>query len=367
MNNKVFGIAVHYPQNTNREQVYFGNTTNYIRDLIEEANKKNWTGFVFSPQDVLRRRGVVWGFVRSSGIWRRSFLPIPSVCYLQIGMLSDSDREILNWMSAEMSTQYINSPHVVDILSDRWRSLQIMISHPTLVTKVVETNLYKGARDLGDQINDEENGLCIYPRFRSNNSFMEIKKTGKSFRVREYSGKTIKSSRLKTLDEIDNRIIGLFGEAIVQPKIKTFNIDGYPIVIRTYWQKDVIWSNSLTVLRIGQKESYGRLATIGAIDDHKNLFAKKFKSFSESILYQIESVSKACAELLEQRTHGIHEITVDYLLTTHGNLLLYDVNHHGIETAVKVANPEVKHNLIQKTLRNAEIIYKNSHIDRFTV
>ncbi len=345
MNGKVFGVLCSYGLSYGAGLPNFRSLGNYLRSLNQVFLDKDWTVVVFCIEDVLQSKSIIWGWSRSEGVWRRTFTPIPDVCLIKKSSLNKKEQDLLRWMEEDCDTKFINHPSLVEILNDRWRTNQILISHPNLVSKTPDCfPLIDGKKLL--ELKDKVSSFIIRPRWTSSvqkyiiGEFLED-----GVKCQFYYKKKLKTMTFKNLDGLIRATKENIGPAIVEAHKILFENEGHAVAFRCLFVKTNTWQHQGTLFRVSRKKVFfGPFATMGDVGDYRKVLESLFGQSVDSVLFQALNTSKNIAELLDGRTqNGAKELSVDILLSSNLEPIVFDVSSQGAIFSInKIGNPEFK-------------------------
>ena len=357
----ILGILTHSLR-THEPSELCGPLTRHIRDLVEHAQQLGWISYVYSPRDLLKQRRVVWGWTRDNGNWRRDFFPTPHVTYLRSLSWHPEDVSVIRWLKHETPTQFLNNPDIEEIVHDRWRVIQIGLSHPTLTERFPDTVLLRPGLDIREFL--QENDRCnVINRFRSLESrYAHLVRHPDEFVLRYLTQQVAHTLSLKRPEDVQEKLLQLFGEAIVQPTLDLIRIEGCPMSIRSLWQRSrtLRWQETCCLVRVGKEQStVGPLATVGLFEQCLPLFEGAIEGNSDALRYQLQSVARSVVELVDHRGHGASELAVDLTITTDGKVFVSDVSTiGGIDSLRRLSQPAVRHQMIANTMSYASALYE---------
>lgn len=361
MSQPILGILTHSLR-THEPSELCGPLTRHIRDLVEHAQQLGWLSYVYSPRDLLKQRRVVWGWTRDNGNWRRDFFPTPHVSYLRSLSWYPEDVNVVRWLKHETATQFLNNPDIEEIVHDRWRVIQIGLSHPTLTERFPDTVLLRSGLDIKTFL--QENERCaITNRFRSLESrYGQVVRHHDEFMLRYQAQQVAHTLTLKRPEDVQEKLLDLFGEAIVQPVLDAIRIEQCPISIRSLWQRSrtLRWQETCCLVRVGKEQStVGPLATVGLFEQCLPLFEGSIDGSSDALRYQLQSVARSVVELIDHRGHGASELAVDLTIATDTRVFVTDVSTiGGIDSLRKLSQPALRQQMIANTMSYASALYE---------
>lgn len=342
----------------------FGLLTPYYRSLVERASALGWQGCLFSPRDVLRRRRMIWAWVRSELGWERQFVELPHVAYTRLPSVTDEEGEILRWLRAE-SVQFINQPEVDDMTQDRWRLLAVLQSHPSLTGHIPQTTLLRDLRSVLELL-DSGRSVHVTPRYRTaGQGRILLAVSGDDLLLRHERPILATNRTIRSRDALREKVEELLGEAVAQPSIEPLRFEGCPVSIRQLWQRTATgrWQESAAILRLGQPaaQTYQGV-TVGLLDRYQASLREVIGTRLKAVRYELRSTSQVTVELLSQRSHGAGELTVDCLITSRGNVQILDVSTlTGLESVQRLTDPTVRLAVLSETLGYAALLLQQSH------
>lgn len=339
-----------------------GPLTLHIRDLVEQATALGWISYVFSPRDLLKQRRVAWGWTRSNGAWRRDFFSIPDITYLRSLAWHEDDAAAIRWLKDETSTQFLNNPDIEEIVHDRWRVIQIGLSHPTLNERFIDTSLLRPGTDIREQLRSNER-TTILNRFRSQlHRYSLVTRKSEEFLVRTIAHQTARTTSFRTPDEVQHQLVDEFHDGIVQPYIEPIRVESCPVQIRSYWQRSrtLRWEETCCMIRIGTERScVGPLTTAGLFEQFLPLLSDSLGEKSDAIRYQIQSVARSVVELFDHRGHGASELAIDLLPVSDSRMFIVDVSTlGGIDSLRRLSQPTLRQQMISNALSYASALYE---------
>lgn len=351
MAQKYFGIAV---TSLLRAQPFTSIFANYLRDLVEAAIDRRWKAYIFCPQDVLKQKNIVWGWTRIHGEWRKDFFSLPDVCLIKTTYLSPNDRKIISWLKTK-NTRFINGIQIEDIIFDRWRIIQIILSHATLASKIPESNLMENYWQLPEL---EQRSSIIFSRYRrSSETIGFLTPHQKGFKLKISHRATNKTLLFQSKINLAKQIRNTWQEAIMQPALKVLSIEGYPILIRSVWQKRVDWQQTFAALRVSAKKNQFHFVTVSLANKIYPLLWHYFGARRDSIIYQLENSARLVAELMEARAGSVGELAIDFLIDKQANIWIHDLSTYTGTTSLAKLAPEVKKLYLNNTLDLADKLY----------
>lgn len=359
------GILTHAIR-THEPSELCGPLTLHIRDLVEHARALGWLAYVFSPRDLLKQRGVVWGWTRSDGAWKRDFFPIPDVTYLRSLAWFEDDAAVIRWLKDETATQFMNNPDIEEIVHDRWRIIQIGLSHPTLHERFLDTSLLRAGTDLGTILADNVR-TSVSNRFRSqSHRYGIVSRKADEFVVRTVAQQTAQTTSFHSVDDVQHQLVEEFRDGIVQPYIEPIRVEGCPVQIRSYWQRyrTLRWEETCCMIRIGTARSLvGPLTTAGLFEQFLPLLTESLGEKSDAIRYQIQSVARSVVELFDHRAHGASELAVDLLPVSDARMYIVDVSTlGGIDSLRRISQPALRQQMISNAMSYASALYEQQTV-----
>lgn len=360
MKEKVLGILVDQAQEGSGNT--FGLFTNHLRDLMERAIEEKWVAYVFSAKDVLKQRSIVWGWSRSEQKWQRAFFPIPDICYIRKFALGDEDDRVLEWLIQTNNTQFINQPHIENLIIDQWRVIQIALSQPTLITKVIDTSLVRDGYSLANLLAEAK---TIFFRSRSNTRRGEFAYLGREkglYKLKICRAGHIRNYRSKSILDIINVINRILGDTIAQPYFKRLSIEGHSVKIRSVWQKNIHWKETFATVILSKKDfPDGPFFTGGVLSSFEQIFEQYLKMKLENIKFQIQSTAMAVIELFNSRVQNISELAIDLIIDHKGKVFFDSASTYtGLLSLNRLRSPGLKQQFINNTLEFALALYNNS-------
>ncbi len=357
----VFGILTHEIRSHEPSQLC-GPLTHPIRDVVEHACSLGWVGYVFTPRDVLKQRRVVWGWTRKAGSWQRDFFPIPDVTYVRSLAWYHDDASVIRWLKDEADTQFLTNPDVEEIVHDRWRVVQIGLSHPTLNERFLDTTLLRPGADLRTILTEHQR-VTIVSRYRSQpHRYGLVVRKPDEFVVRTVYQQTAQTMSLKHLEDVLQYLVEEFQEGMMQPYQEPLRIEGCPVQIRSFWQRSrtLRWEETCCMIRIGTERSMiGPYVTAGLFEQFTPMVGELFGEKADTIHYQIESVARSAVELFDHRGHGASELAVDLLPTSEGRLYINDVSTiGGIDSLRRLAQPALRQQMVANCINYASALYE---------
>lgn len=353
MKTKVLGILCPYGASYGTGLPNFHSLSNYLRDLNNVFTESGWAVTVFRVEDILKRKQVVWGWSRIDGIWRRTFSTIPNVCLIRKSILEKKDLEILKWIEKDCGTKFVNHPSLIEILADRWRTNQILVSHPNLIAKTPDCFPLVDDKKLKD-LEQNRTGFVIRPRSTSSSQKYVIAKfASRGIKCEFFYKKKIKTivcNEIKDVIQITKQNIG---PSIAEVHKILFESEGHAIQLRCQFIKDKAWRHQGTLLRVSRKKVvFGPYATVGTVEDYRQILESFFGKSTDSVLYQAINTSKNVVELLDDRTQdGARELSVDIVFSESFEPVVFEVNSQGaIFSALKIGNPEFKKKILSDLL-----------------
>lgn len=357
MKTKVLGILCSYGASYGTGLPNFHSLSNYLRDLHNIFSEAGWSVIVFRAEDILKRKQIVWGWSRSDGIWRRTFSPIPSVCLIRKSTLSKKDLEILKWIEQECQTKFINHPSLIEILGDRWRTNQILVSHPNLIAKTPDCFPLVDEKKLLE-LAKEKVGFVIRPRLISSpQKYIIAKFVAEGIKCEFFYKKKIKTIVFKSIESVVKTAKENIGPSIAEVHKILFESEGHAIGLRCLFVKDKTWSHQGSLLRVSRKKVvFGPFATVGTVGDYRQVLESFFGKSVDSVLFQAANTSRNVVELLDDRTQeGAKELSVDIVFSQSFEPVVFGVNSQGaIFSATKIGNPEFKKQILGDLLAAAE-------------
>lgn len=345
MNGKVIGVLCSYGLSHGAGLPNFRSISNYLRDLNQVFTDKGWTVVVFRAEDVLKHKNIIWGWSRSEGIWRRTFTPIPNICLIRRSSLDKKEQEILKWMEEESQTKFVNHPNLIEILNDRWRTNQILVSHPNLVSKTPDCFPLIDAKKILE-IKEKSLSFIIRPRSTSNVQKYIIGQFAKEgIKCQFYYKKKLKTIVFKNVEAVIKAAKENIGSAIVESHKVLFENEGHTIAFRCLFVKTDEWHHLGTLFRVARKKVFfGPFATVGEVGGYQKVLDSLFGSSANSVLFQALNTSKNIVELLDSRTQdGAKELSVDILFSKDLEPIVFDVSSQGAIFSInKIGNPEFK-------------------------
>lgn len=339
----------------------FGPLTPYFRSLIEYAATQGWQSYLFSPRDVLRQRQTIWGWVRQNGSWQRAFVAPPNVAYTRLTTCSPEEREILLWLRDEMGVQYINQPELDEVTHDHWRLIQILQSHPTLSTYVLDSVLLRDTQTISALL---EEYPATVARSRSSHPGMPgtvLRKRGEEFLLRQEVKGVGHTQTYRSPGKVRASLESLLGEVILQQYVPPFVIEECPVTLRTLWQRtrSGSWVENAAVLRVGQPKSQTyQTVTAGLVDRYEHSLTELLGPQYKSLRYQVTNVGRMVVDLLDQRTHGAGELAVELLVTADRALKVLDVSTtNGIDAVRRLPDPNTAQDTMRATVQYAASLF----------
>ncbi len=331
-----------------------GPLTPYVRDLVDAARRLGWTAYVYSPRDLLKRRRVVWGWTREHGAWQRDFFPIPQVSYLRSVYWHAEDAATVRWLKQEAGTQFLADPDVEEIVHDRWRVVQIGLSHPTVSERFPDTLLVRPGADLRTALS-EQAAWTVVPRYRSADAaYAFVARQGDAYTLRFLARQVAHTQTLKSAAELQERLLQLFGEAVVQAYGKPLRFESCPVSVRSVWQRGASarWEELCQLVRVGKEhERIGPMTTAAPVTACLPLFEQAAGSRTQALRYQLSQTARSAVELIDQRGHGASELAVDLIPLADGGVRIADISTvGGIESLRRLAQPELRQASIAATL-----------------
>lgn len=340
----------------------FGPLSIFIRQLIEHAQDRGWQAYVFSSADVLKQRRLVWGWTRKHGEWNREFFPPPHVGYIRT-QVRKAEIPILDWLREEMSTQFINQQEVEEIAADRWRVLQIGLSHPTLNERFPDAVLMRKGASLETALAMAPD-LLLIPRYVGTRTFGRIQQTAQGYTLRFFDGRAGTTYSYTTVDSLKGQITDLYDELVVWPNREPLRIEQCPVGFRVFWQRDQSnrWKESYCALRLGLPNTAGEvMATAGRIDPYTGMLKKIVGSQFDSLRYQLSNTSKTFVDLIDKRSHGAGELAVDMMIGVDKSIRITDLTTlGGMKSLKQIHAPELSAGALHNTLGYAQFLYEQA-------
>lgn len=357
----VLGILTHAIQAAEPSQLC-GPLTQPIKDVVEHAQQLGWTAYVYSPRDLLKQRRLVWGWTRSDGGWTRDFFPIPHVSYVRNLAWHADDAPIIQWLKQETGTQFLNNPDVEDIVHDRWRVIQIGLSHPTLNERFPDSALLRPGSDLRGML-AQHNRWNVFNRFRSGEPrFAHVVRKADEFSIRFVARTVAHTLSLKRAADVQDKLLYLFGEAVVQQYHEPIRFESCPIAIRSVWQRSrtLRWEETCALIRVGKEQSTaGPMTTVGIFEQCTPLFEQVLGPRTEAVRYQAQSVARSVVELLDHRGHGASELAVDIVPLEDGRVFVSEVSTiGGVDSLRRLAQPLLRQRMVAATMSYASALYE---------
>lgn len=356
-----FGLISDPPQSSELGAPY-GIATPYFRDLIERAANEGWTAYVFSTRDVLKQRRVIWGWTRAQGRWQRSFFSVPQIGYPRMRRAEESDYAILDWLHVSCGTQFINQIEIERMTADRWRLLQICLSHPALSKRVADSFLLRDQVSL-EGLLAEYPALIAMSRFETSGTKLACIRSGDDQWVVELerNGK-VSTEEFHSIVRLRVFLVEHFGETVLQPHKEPLRIDNCPVALRSFWQRgaDTRWQETAALVRVGQPAAIGStLATAGLLDRFLPLIKQQLTTGSQSLAYQLKTTAQTAVELLDHRGHGAAELAIDFSLHADGTFTLRSASTLGGYLALqKLNDPALRHSALNNTLGYASALQR---------
>lgn len=343
----------------------YGKLTTYLRDLIELAEHQGWVAYVFSTRDVLRQRSVVWGWTRRNGRWQRSFFPLPQILYLRTTQLDRADVQVLRWLERTQSVQCINQIAVDELILDRWRLLQICLSHPSLGSRVPDLLLMRPSVTI-DEAFASERYLQVLPRYRAAGRYAAglLERRGDEYSLRLERGSRAETRPFRSTLELRTELEQLFGDVIIQRYIRPLRVEDCPVVLRSVWQRgrDTRWSEQFSVVRVGAKGSLGAAyATVCVLEKFLPVFKQVLPRRVKALTYEFHRTAQLIVDLIDQRAHGAAELAVDCALGQDGSITVLDVSTlGGVYALQRLTAPELRGRYVRQSLDYAAALYEHS-------
>ena len=357
----ILGILTHTLR-THEPSELCGPLTLHIRDLVEHAQQLGWIAYVYSPRDLLKQRRVVWGWTRDGGNWKRDFFPTPHVTYLRSAAWHEEDLLVIRWLKHETPTQFLNNPDIEEIVHDRWRVIQIGLSHPTLNERFPDTLLLRRGADLRSELHELDR-FTIVNRFRSRESrYAHVVRNANEYNLRFLTHKTGHTTTHKSIDEVQEKLVGLFDEGIVQPYLNPIRVEGCPIGIRSFWQRSrtLRWQETCCLVRIGKEQSMiGPLTTAGLFEQFLPLLEQSLGKKTDAVRYQLQSVARSVVELIDHRGHGASELAIDVTVSIDGQIFVNEASTlGGIDSLRRISQPAIRQTMIANTVSYASALFE---------
>lgn len=357
----ILGILTHTLRTAEPSELC-GPLTAHIRDLVEHAQQLGWVAYVYSPRDLLKQRRVVWGWTRENGNWRRDFFPTPHVSYIRSLSWYIEDMAVIRWLKQETPTHFLNNPDIEEIVHDRWRVIQIGLSHPTLTERFPDTVLLRSGLDIRAYLKEMDRCIVIN-RFRSFESrYASIARHDNEYTFRFLTTNVAHTLTLKSPEEVQEKILHLFGEAILYSSLDSIRIEDCPISIRSLWQRSrtLRWQETCCLVRIGKEQSViGPLATAGLFEQFLPLLEEVISGKSDALRYQIQSIARMIVELIDHRGHGASELAVDLTVTNDSKVFVTDVSTiGGIDSLRRLSQPALRQQMITNTMNYASVLFE---------
>lgn len=269
---------------------------------------------------------------------------------------------VIKWLKQETSTQFLNNPDIEEIVHDRWRVVQIGLSHPTLTERFPDTVLLRPGLDIRAFLKEVEH-CTVVNRFRSLESrYAHITHHGQEYTLRFMTQNVAHTLSMKTPEEVQEKLLHLFGEAVLRPTLAAIRIEGCPISIRSLWQRSrtLRWQETCCLVRIGKEKSIvGPLATAGLFEQFTPLLKGSFDGNSDALQYQIQSVARTIVELIDHRGHGASELAVDLTVTNDSRVFVTDVSTiGGIDSLRRLSQPALRQQMITNTMSYASALFE---------
>lgn len=361
----VFGILTHEIR-SHEPSALCGSLTHYIRDLVEHASSLGWVSYVFTPRDLLKQRRVAWGWTRANGSWQRDFFPIPDVTYVRSLAWYQQDEPVIRWLKDEAATQFLTNPDVEEIVHDKWRVVQIGLSHPSLNERFLDTTLLRAGSDIRGILHDHPR-VAVQSRYRSQpHRYGLVVVKPDEFVVRIVQQQTAQTMSYKRFEDVQHCLVDEFQEGILQSYEEPTRIEGCPVQLRSVWQRSrtLRWEETCCVVRIGKERStVGPYVTAGLLEQFVPLLADVFGEKADSIHYQVQSVARSAVELFDHRGHGASEIAVDLLPTADARLYIADVSTiGGIDSVRRLSQPEIRQQMVSSCMSYASALYEQHEV-----
>lgn len=362
MNGKVIGVLCSYGLSHGAGLPNFRSISNYLRDFNQVFADKGWTVVVFSVEDILKHKNILWGWSRSEAVWRRIFTPIPKICLIRRSSLDKKEQEVLRWMEEDCGTKFINHPNLIEILNDRWRTNQILVSHPNLVSKTPDCFPLIDSKKILE-IKEKSSSFIIRPRSTSTiQKYIIGTFVKEGIKCQFYYKKKLKTIVFKNVDSAIKAAKENIGLAIVEAHKVLFENEGHTIAFRCIFIKTDQWHHQATLLRVGRKKVFfGPFATVGEVQSYQKVLESLFGSSANSVLFQALNTSKNIVELLDARTQdGARELSVDILFSKDLEPIVFDVSSQGAIFSInKIGNPEFKGRILATLEQSANKILEH--------
>ncbi|MBI4185817.1 hypothetical protein HY524_02095 [Candidatus Berkelbacteria bacterium] len=350
------GIIVTHSGSTDSGTL-FGLLTPYYRQLVERATALGWRCIVFAPRDVLRQRRTIWSWVRGKTGWERQFSDLPDVVYTRLDAPLPDDMAILRWLRSDGDVSFLNQPEVDEITADRWRAIQVLQSHPTLSTVLPDVALLRD--ELGVT---QTHAVVVAPRYSIKRQVGAgyICPDGESLLLRLEESARATTRSYQSARELLEQLSVRFGEVIVEPYVEPLRLETCPLLIRALWQRDRTrqWQETAVMLLLGQAGSVTYQATVvGLLDRLASTLRQVLPHRYDALRYQLTNLGRVTVELLNQRAHGMSELTVDFIVTKVGDVHLHTVSTtSGLASVWKLATPTVAQTVSSHTLAYASTL-----------
>jgi len=360
----VIGIVAD-PQAPHGAGAPYGKLSTYFRDFVEHAQARGWTAYVFSPKDVLKQRQVIWGWTRSNGSWQREFFQLPHIVYLKTDHLSEHGTRVLDWLHKVQFTQFLNQVAVEQIVMDRWRMLQVCLSHPILGSRIPDSSLLRSTSPVSDLFSST-NELVLFPRFRrvKNQPAGLLQKQGEEWVLRIEHNRRAETRSIRSSLKLRSELELIFGEVVVQRYIRPLRVEKCPVSIRSAWLRgrDSRWREVFVAARVGRDGSFGsNYATASLLDRFLPLLSQAIPRNVQAILFDVRRISQQIAELIDQRAHGAGELAIDFSITQEGTVYIQNITTlGGASSLLALTQPDLKHTYITTLLNYCANLYEQT-------
>lgn len=306
----------------------FGSYTTHLRDLVERAQAEGWAAYVFSYRDLLKQRRLIWGWTRSNGSWERAFCVLPHVAVVRRPTLSEAELDAMTWLRDEGGVQFFNHPEIEAMTNDRWRSLHVLGSSPTLTRVIPEVTLLRDSATIAS-LSAATPQLMAFSRYRGQaNELVLLNRQADAMACRREFGERVEEQTFRSLLRVRSYLESTCGETMLVPYREPLLIEGHPLMVRVFMQRGerAAWQPPIMLLRFGQQGMIGgRYATAGLAHELEGVLEEHLQSKTKSFLYHIHTTAEAIVHLLDVRVHGLGELTIDFRPTADGELSVHDL------------------------------------------
>ncbi|MDD2586478.1 MAG: YheC/YheD family protein [Syntrophomonadaceae bacterium] len=307
----------------------FGSQSFFFKQLLSAGRRLGEICFVFSPYSINWNRKNVYGYMYTSGAWKKAVFPLPDVIYPRERGYSPAMRRIRRKLTNQ-GIQFINP-----LLIGKWETHKIISQNEMLVPYLPDTRLIRNFDQVNRMIkryravylkpvtgSQGRNIIKVVKRKNSSRYQYQYQINNQSYRGTASSLTGLRSSLRRVMG---NR------RYIAQKQINLLKTEGHIIDIRILVQKDHTgqWSTTGMACRVGKRGSItSNISAGGSGRKVPTVLRRKFTDEEQvqSIINNIQFVAVEAAKTIENAIGSSGEMGVDVGIDKVGKAWFIEAN-----------------------------------------